>query len=64
MSKKQPFCDGSHKGTRFKSVSFKLAEKCDKMILCGCKLSKNVPFCDGLTCVKLKQEEESKIYKY
>lgn len=61
LSKKQPFCDNSHKGTAFRPVNFKLAEKCDKMLLCGCKLSQNTPFCDGKTCIKLKLQEKRKI---
>ena len=31
------------------------------MLLCGCKLSTNKPFCDTKTCIKLKQEEEKEI---
>ena len=45
-SKKQPFCDGSHKNTDFSPVSF-TAEKSGKVFLCGCKHSANKPFCDG-----------------
>jgi CDGSH-type Zn-finger protein len=42
----QPFCDGSHKGTGFTPVPFKLAEPA-KVALCGCKRSGTRPFCDG-----------------
>jgi len=45
-SKNQPFCDGSHKGTDFEPVEFKLAEK-QQVWLCGCRHSKTIPFCDG-----------------
>ncbi|MGB4058213.1 MAG: CDGSH iron-sulfur domain-containing protein [Alphaproteobacteria bacterium] len=45
-SQKQPFCDGSHKGTDFKSLPFK-AEKPGTAWLCMCKQSKNLPYCDG-----------------
>ena len=46
LSSKQPFCDGSHKGSGMKSVAFEANE--DKMIyFCGCKQSKNGVFCDG-----------------
>lgn len=45
-SKKQPFCDGSHKGGEFSPVKFTLKEK-TKVWLCGCKQSKNKPHCDG-----------------
>jgi len=42
----QPFCDGSHKGSEFKPLSF-TAEESKKVFLCGCKHTKNPPFCDG-----------------
>ncbi|HRY29994.1 MAG TPA: CDGSH iron-sulfur domain-containing protein [Elusimicrobiota bacterium] len=45
-SKKQPFCDGSHKVTAFHPVAFTLTEK-RKVVLCRCKHTKNPPFCDG-----------------
>ena len=45
-SKNQPFCDGSHAGTDFAPVAFKLDTKQD-VWLCQCKHSKNKPFCDG-----------------
>ena len=46
LSKKQPFCDGSHKTTKFKPLKFSIAQT-EKKWLCGCKQSKNPPFCDG-----------------
>ncbi len=46
QSRKQPFCDGSHKGGPFTPVSF-TATKDEKVWLCGCKHSANKPFCDG-----------------
>ena len=45
-SKKQPFCDGSHKTTEFTPVKFSMSEA-QKIWLCGCKRSSNQPFCDG-----------------
>ena len=45
-SKKQPFCDGAHKGTDFKPVAF-TAERSEVVHLCGCKRTKDQPFCDG-----------------
>ena len=45
-SQKQPFCDGSHKGTDFVPQAFE-AEETKKYGLCACKHSKNAPFCDG-----------------
>jgi CDGSH-type Zn-finger protein len=45
-SAKQPFCDGSHKGTDFTPVKFDATE--DKTVyFCGCKHTKNPPLCDG-----------------
>ncbi len=46
LSKGQPFCDGSHKGTGFAPVKVELREP-KKVAWCGCKHSKNAPFCDG-----------------
>ena len=45
-SSKQPFCDGSHKGTEFAPVAF-TAEKTETVYPCGCKRTSNRPFCDG-----------------
>ena len=45
-SSKQPFCDGSHKGTDFTPVTYK-AKATKKMFFCSCKQTNNQPFCDG-----------------
>ncbi|UWQ84535.1 CDGSH iron-sulfur domain-containing protein [Leisingera caerulea] len=45
-SSRQPFCDGSHKGTDFEPVKYK-AEKDGKVFFCGCKHSGKKPLCDG-----------------
>ena len=45
-SAKQPFCDGSHKGTKFTPLAYK-AEETKKMFFCACKQTNNPPFCDG-----------------
>ena len=45
-SAKQPFCDGSHKGTGFQPVKFHLDQP-KRVALCGCKYSGHKPFCDG-----------------
>ena len=46
LSKKQPRCDGSHKGTDFRSHKC-VMEQSGQVYLCGCKKTKNPPFCDG-----------------
>ena len=45
-SAKQPFCDGSHKGTGFSPKLF--VAQADKSVwLCGCKQTGTQPYCDG-----------------
>ena len=46
LSAKQPFCDGSHKGSDFTPKPF-TADKDASAFLCGCKQSKNGVYCDG-----------------
>ena len=42
----QPFCDGSHHGSKFKPMVFEVPR--DKTVkLCNCKYSKAGPFCDN-----------------
>jgi CDGSH-type Zn-finger protein len=45
-SGKQPFCDGSHKGTSFTPMKFD-AETSGTVSFCGCKQTGNAPRCDG-----------------
>lgn len=45
-SSKQPFCDGSHKGSAFSPVEW-TAETTGRKFFCGCKASRRQPFCDG-----------------
>lgn len=42
----QPFCDGSHKDTKFRPRMVEIKGK-KRVAWCGCKHSKNKPFCDG-----------------
>lgn len=46
MSKRQPFCDGAHKGSGLEPVKFSVKEA-QRVWLCGCKHSGGKPFCDG-----------------
>ena len=45
-SSKQPFCDGSHKVTKFKPLVYK-AELTKKVFFCVCKQTNDQPFCEG-----------------
>ena len=46
LSSKQPFCDGSHKGSEFTPVKVEIEEK-KTVWLCGCKRTDRKPYCDG-----------------
>ncbi len=46
LSKSQPFCDGSHKGSEFRPVEFKAGDAAT-VFFCGCKHSAGAPTCDG-----------------
>lgn len=46
LSKKQPYCDGSHKGTGILPLLVEITEE-RKVAWCGCKHSQNGAFCDG-----------------
>lgn len=45
-SQKEPFCDGSHKGTTLKPLLW-TAKKTGPAFFCGCRKSKTTPLCDG-----------------
>ncbi len=45
-SAKQPYCDGSHKGTGFSPMKFE-ADKNESYPFCGCKMTGKGPRCDG-----------------
>ena len=46
MSQKQPFCDGTHKGSAFVPQKVSVGETKDYW-LCACKRTSKSPFCDG-----------------
>lgn len=45
-SQRQPFCDGSHKGSEFVPVEYK-ADATKTVWFCGCKHTHAAPLCDG-----------------
>lgn len=45
-SGKQPFCDGSHKGTGLQPLRY-VATSSGTFNMCGCKATDDQPFCDG-----------------
>ena len=45
-SARQPFCDGSHKGSEFSPVKFTPTQSGD-VWFCACKHSAKKPMCDG-----------------
>ena len=45
-SVKQPFCDGSHKGSEFTPVKYEATES-KQAWFCACKHSAHKPMCDG-----------------
>ena len=45
-SAKQPFCDGSHKGSEFTPQAYK-PEQDGKVWFCTCKQTGKAPLCDG-----------------
>jgi class 3 adenylate cyclase/CDGSH-type Zn-finger protein/nitrite reductase/ring-hydroxylating ferredoxin subunit len=60
-SDQQPFCDGSHKNTKFSPVKLE-SLKNEEIYFCGCKETKNPPFCDG-SHLKFTESIKFKMYK-
>ncbi len=46
LSRSQPWCDGSHRGTGFQPIKF-VAPLSALFAMCGCKRSQNAPYCFG-----------------
>lgn len=46
QSSRQPFCDGSHKGSGVEPLLF-IAPRTETVNLCGCKQTSDEPYCDG-----------------
>ncbi len=45
-SARQPFCDGSHKGTEFTPMKHQAGADA-RVWFCACKRTSTPPFCDG-----------------
>lgn len=45
-SAKQPYCDGSHKGSGITPIIEEITSE-KKVAWCGCKQSEKKPYCDG-----------------
>lgn len=46
LSKRQPYCDESHRGAAIDALAF-AQEQDITVALCGCKKTKAPPYCDG-----------------
>ena len=48
LGKKQPWCDGSHRGTPFKPMAWKAPQTRQTLFsICACKYTRSPPYCDG-----------------
>ena len=47
LSKNQPWCDGSHKGTGIEPICYIGKSDGEEALFCACKHSLDGPFCDG-----------------
>ncbi|WP_137887416.1 CDGSH iron-sulfur domain-containing protein [Pseudomonas sp. 2FE] len=45
-SAKQPFCDGTHKGSGIHPLKYHAAQS-ETLYFCGCKHTQSPPCCDG-----------------
>ena len=53
-TKTPPFCDGTHKGTKFKPVKA-VIEREGPVVWCGCRESHDPPYCDGTHKIPVKK---------
>jgi len=47
LSKSQPLCDGSHKGTEFLPIPYSTDIDGEEVLFCTCKQTRDGPHCDG-----------------
>ncbi|KAK3606672.1 hypothetical protein CHS0354_029582 [Potamilus streckersoni] len=61
LSKTQPWCDGSHKGTGFKPLKWTVSKSQTRFQICACKYTKDPPYCDAthtnVPCNILEQQQ-------
>ena len=57
-SKKQPWCDGRHKGTGFTPIKFTVEVEDPESYLCGCKQTGMQPYCDGTHASPMVQNSQ------
>jgi len=57
LSKSQPWCDQSHKGTNFRPVRFRVTTQQSFHSICGCKYTENPPFCDARHAILMFQPD-------
>ncbi|CAH1785732.1 unnamed protein product [Owenia fusiformis] len=61
LSKKQPWCDGSHVGTGIKPMKWTVDKQQRLYQLCACKYTKSPPYCDAthtnLPCDVIERQE-------
>jgi CDGSH iron-sulfur domain-containing protein 3 len=60
LSKNQPFCDGSHAGTKFVPQAW-TATASETKYFCACKQTAGAPFCDGKH-TKMPEDAEGKSF--
>lgn len=60
LSKRQPWCDGSHKGTGFQPLKWTVDKTQSLYQICACKYTESPPYCDGthtnLPCDVIKRQ--------
>ncbi|XP_064615977.1 CDGSH iron-sulfur domain-containing protein 3, mitochondrial-like [Liolophura sinensis] len=47
LSKSQPWCDGSHKGTGIKPLKWTVPKAQSLYQICACKYTRDPPYCDA-----------------
>jgi CDGSH-type Zn-finger protein len=61
LSATQPWCDGSHRGTDFRPLTF-VAPISEVFHMCGCKRSDNKPYCFGNCTGNARRSDSDSIF--